>query len=80
MTALPRSGGDGRDALIESALSARRERDREGRVEPSPAWWDLGPEAREELYRLQLVTRAMEKAVVGVTGTVQAVMMKIQGM
>ena len=76
MSALGRDD-DARHALIESAISAQRDQDREGRVEPSPAWWDLGPEAREELYRLQLVTRVIEKAVTGVSGTVQAVMMKI---
>ncbi len=68
-----------RDATIEAAISARRERDAEGRIVPPPAWWDLAPDGREELYRLQLVTRVMEKAMSGASGTVRAVMARIEG-
>lgn len=80
MSAWGRDDERARDAIIEAAISARRERDKEGRIVPSPAWLDLGPEAREELYRLQLVARVMERALAGVSGTVQAVMARIEGM
>ena len=79
MSAWGRDESRKQEIVIEAAISARRERDKEGRVVPSPAWLDLGPEAREELYRLQLVTRLMEKALEGVSGTVQAVMARIEG-
>jgi len=66
-----------RDALIEAAASAYRERDLDGRPMPPPAWWDMAPEQRVELFRLQLATRAMERAVLGTSGTVQAVMRRL---
>jgi hypothetical protein len=67
------------DVLIEAAVTPYRERDVEGRVTPPPAWWDLSPEAREELYRRQIVTRVIEKAfdAEGWSGTVRAVMRRI---
>ncbi len=73
--------GRERDVLIEAAVGAHRERDREGRVVPPPAWWDLPPGDREELYRIQLLTREMEKAVdpAGRSGTVRAVLARIRG-
>ena len=79
MSAWGRDESRQQEVVIEAAIGVRRERDKEGRIVPSPAWWDLGPEAREEIYRLQLVTRVMEKAVAGVSGTVQAVMARIEG-
>jgi len=68
-----------RDTLLEAAAGAYRERDREGRLMAPPAWWDMAPEHRDELFRLQLATRALERAVTGSTGTVRAVMRRIGG-
>lgn len=79
MSAWGRGDERARDATIEAAITARRERDAEGRIVPPPAWWDLAPEAREELHRLQLVTRLMERAMSGASGTVRAVMAWIEG-
>ncbi len=72
--------GREREALIEATATPHRERDREGRLVPPPAWWDLPPDAREEAYRLQL-TRQMERAVdrAGRSGTVRAVLARIAG-
>jgi hypothetical protein len=67
------------EVLVEAAASAHRERDHEGRLAPPPAWSDLAPEQREAVYRLQLVTRKMERAVAGMSGTVQAVLARIGG-
>jgi hypothetical protein len=69
------------DVLIEAAVTPYRERDVEGRVVPPPAWWDLSPEAREELYRRQMISRVIEKAfdAEGWSGTVRAVMERIGG-
>ena len=39
-------------ALIEAAITPYRERDAEGRIVPPPAWWDLPPEALDELFGL----------------------------
>jgi hypothetical protein len=69
------------DVLIEAAVTPYRERDVEGRVVPPPAWWDLSPEGREELYRRQMMSRVIEKAfdAEGWSGTVRAVMSRIRG-
>ena len=48
-----------RDTLLEAAAGAYREQDREGRLVAPPAWWDMAPEQRDELFRLQLATRAL---------------------
>jgi len=68
-----------RDALIEQGVTAYRERDREGRPVPMPAWWDLAPEDLDELYRRQVAQRAMERALDprGRGGTVLAVLLRI---
>ena len=68
-----------RDALIEAGVSAHRERDRDGRPVPPPAWWDLAPEDLDELYRRQMAQRALERAVdlEGRSGTVRAVLERI---
>jgi hypothetical protein len=70
-----------RDALVEAAATPYRERDAEGRVVPPPAWWDLSPEAREELFRRQLLNRVMERAADprGWSCTVKAVLYRIGG-
>ena len=66
-----------RELLVEAAATAHREIDRDGRLLPPPAWADLPPDAREELFRLQLATRTIEKALTGASGTVRAVMSRI---
>ena len=80
-----RGGGGGRErereqeALIEAAVTAHRDRDREGRLVPPPAWWDLPPEACDEAFRLQLFTREVERAADprGLSGTARAVLARI---
>jgi len=51
-----------RDALLEAAASAFRERDASGRILPSPDWADLAPDDRDVLFDLQLVSRRLERA------------------
>ncbi len=67
------------DILIEEAASAFRERDLSGRILPAPAWWDLSPEARDTLYRSQLQSRLLERALdpQGRSGTVHAVLSRL---
>ena len=70
-----------RDALIEAAVTPNRERDPEGRIVPPPAWWDLSEADCVELFRRQLESRLLEQAVDprGLSGTVRAVLSKIEG-
>jgi hypothetical protein len=67
------------EALIEAAVTAYRPRDVEGRLEPPPEWWDLAPEALDELHRRQLLAREIERMVdpEGWSGTMRAVMGRI---
>jgi hypothetical protein len=69
------------DALVEAAVTAYRRRDPEGRLVPPAEWWDLAPEALEELYRRLLLTRELERLIdpQGWSGTVRAVMERIGG-
>lgn len=48
--------------LVEAAITAFRERDRQGRILPSPAWADLAPAEREALFDAQAVARGLEAA------------------
>ena len=68
-------------ALIEAAVTAHRDRDADGRIVPPPAWWDLAPDALDGLFAEQLLAREIERAVdpQGESGTVKAVMERIQG-
>lgn len=68
-----------RNALREAALTTYRRRDAEGRLLPPAAWWDLPPEALEELYAEQFAARDVERALhpQGWSGTVAAVMRRI---
>ena len=68
-----------RDALIEASVTAYREQDREGRLVPPPAWWDLSPGDADELFRRQVAMRRLEQAAspLGWTATVLAVLRKI---
>lgn len=49
-----------REILIEAATTAYRERDRDGRILPSPAWADLLPDDRERVYDVQASSRLLE--------------------
>jgi hypothetical protein len=68
-----------RGALIEAALSPHRERDLEGRPAPPPEWWDLPPDAHDELFREGVRARILERALDprGRSGTVRAVMARL---
>jgi hypothetical protein len=71
--------GDAKDNLIEAAISAYRERTTSGRILPSPAWHDLSPESREELFQRQLQSRIMERALspLGASTSVQSVLSRL---
>jgi hypothetical protein len=68
-----------RDVLVESCVTAFRERDAEGRLMPPAAWWDLPPEALDELYAQQLLAREFERALDprGLSATARAVLARI---
>jgi len=53
---------DEREVLLEEAVSAYRDRTASGRILPSPAWWDLPPESREQLFARQMQSRVVERA------------------
>jgi hypothetical protein len=65
--------------LIESALGAHRDRDRDGLPLPAPAWADLTPQGRVEVFRRQLQSRLVESAIDerGWNSTVRAVMERL---
>lgn len=69
-------------ALLEAAATAFRERDRSGRILPSPAFLDLPVARRDELAARLSAMREIERAVhpLGWSGTVQAVMTRIPRM
>jgi hypothetical protein len=69
------------DALIEAAVTPYRESDADGRILPSPAWWDLPEAARDQLFEHQLSSRIIERAVdpSGQSGTVHAVLSRLGG-
>ncbi len=70
---------DRKELLIERAASAFRERNAAGRIQPSPAWWDLAPADREALFNVQLESRILESALHprGFSSTVQSVLSRI---
>jgi hypothetical protein len=65
--------------LVEAALGAHRERDRDGLPLPAPSWADLTPEGRKEVFRRQLQSRVLERALDerGWSSTVRAVMARL---
>ncbi len=69
------------DLLVESCVTAFRERDAEGRFVPPAAWWDLPPEALDELYERQALARELERALDprGLSGTARVVLERIGG-
>jgi hypothetical protein len=50
------------DILIEAAAAAHRDRDPEGRIQPSADRVDLAPEDRDRLFEIQLASRILERA------------------
>jgi hypothetical protein len=68
------------DLLVEEVLSPRRTRDREGRLQPPPAWWDLPPDALDDVFREATAARRLEAALdpQGRSGTVKAVLERIR--
>jgi len=69
------------DLLMEQAVSAFRERNAWGRIQPSAAWWDLSPQDRETVSQRQLESRVLERALSASnrSSTVRAVLARIQG-
>lgn len=70
---------DPKEMLIEQAVSAYRERTALGRILPCPAWLDLPPESREELFAKQLQSRILEQAFSpdGMTTTAKSVLSRL---
>jgi hypothetical protein len=73
---------DPKEILIEQAVSAYRERTASGRILPSPAWWDLSPESRDELFAKQLQSRIVERALDhdGMTSTIKSVLARLRSL
>ena len=71
---------DPKEILMEQAVSAYRERTAAGRIQPSPAWLDLPPESRDELFTKQLQSRILERAFApnGITTTVKSVLSRLE--
>lgn len=67
------------ESLVESTLSAFRERDAAGLPVAPPAWWDLSPQEREDAARAQRAARVMEAAIDprGWSTTVHAVLARL---
>ena len=71
-----------RDELVEAAVSAHRDRSRDGSIRPSPAWADLPADDREAVYGIQTAIRRVEAAidVQGRNATVRSVERLIEGL
>ena len=69
-----------REALVEEAASAWRPRG-VGAVRPHPAWADLDPAGRLEVYELTRVLRKLEAALdpEGLSSTARTVLARIGG-
>jgi hypothetical protein len=67
------------ELVLESATTAYRDRDAEGRLVPPPAWHDLPPEALDRLHRRQVLAREVERALdpLGRSATVKAVLERL---
>jgi len=77
MTSQSHRDRDATEVLLEAATSAFRERvAASGRIQPSPAWWDLAPAERGALFGRQLASRVLERAVDlrGLSTTARAVL------
>jgi hypothetical protein len=68
------------ESIIESAVSAYRDRNAAGRILPSSSWFDLAPEQRDSLFERQLESRWIEQALHprGWSTTAQSVLDRIQ--
>lgn len=68
-----------REALIEAAASAHREKDHQG-VRSHPAWHDLDDEGRERAFEVATQSRTMEAALDpdGLSTTARAVLARIR--
>ena len=71
-----------RDQLVEAAVTAHRDRSRDGWIRPSPAWADLPAEDREAVYGIQTAIRRIESAIdaQGRNATVRAVERLVEGL
>ena len=69
-----------RALLIEQACGSWRPVDRSGEVLGHPAWFDLAPDDRAEVYRETVILRRMEAALdpMGLSTTGRAVLGKIE--
>jgi hypothetical protein len=67
------------ELALESATTAYRDRDAEGRLVPPPAWYDLPPEALDRLHRRQVLAREVERVIdpIGRNATVTAVLERL---
>jgi hypothetical protein len=70
------------EVLLEAATGAYRDRDRDGRIIPSPAWADLSIEERSQLFDRQVLARLVEQATdpTGLASTSRAVLERIRGL
>ena len=70
-----------RELLIEACAGAYRPVDAAGNLQPPAAWWDLAPEALDEVFRRQLQARELERWIdpAGESATVKAVRARIGG-
>jgi hypothetical protein len=70
---------DDAEVLLEAATGAFRERDTFGRLKPSPAWADLSPAQREQLFDRQMKARFLERAIdpQGLSSSARAVLDRI---
>lgn len=67
------------ELLLEAATTAHRPRDAYGRILPAPAWADLPPARRRDLFDRQLAARLIERAIdpAGRSSTAHAVLGRI---
>jgi hypothetical protein len=69
------------DPLVDAACTAWRPRDPRGGLRAHPAWHDLDPSGREEVYEATLALRELEAALdpEGLSTTARAVLARIRG-
>jgi hypothetical protein len=73
---------DPMEILMEEAVSSYRERTASGLILPSPAWWDLPAESREEFFRRQLQSRVLESVAApdGLSSTARTVLKRLRSL
>lgn len=69
------------DALVEAVAGAHRHVDADGRIQPSPAFWDLDEDGRERAHARAIQSRALEAALDpdGLSSTGRRVLAWIRG-